>query len=372
MITKGSNIRIGRVFGIPLEVSYSWFIVLILVTVLLARQFGDNNQGWSFTQRWGIGGITSILFFISVLIHELSHSLIAIKKGIPVKCITLFIFGGISQISREAGRPPTEFIIAAVGPFSSFILGAIFFGTHVLTKDVNSYISEVALTLTFVNLSLGTFNMLPGFPLDGGRVLRAIIWGITGNYWRATLFATRSGQLMALFLMGGGLIMVFFGRYQGIWLAAVGWFLTIAANSSLRHFQQRMKLSQLSAGDIMSDNYTTIGPTASLLSLTTIQSIHERQHPYFVFLDGECLGLITSEDVCRIPNALWEKTSVNDAMRTIDRMPTINHNSSALQAIDLLDEHDFPIILVTAEQILMGFIDRQTVSESLDKLKVSS
>ncbi len=173
----GGNIRLGKILGIPLNVSYSWFIILGIVTFLLADRFGDQNPGWSTAEHWLIGAATSLLFFVSVLVHELSHSVLAINRGIPVKGITLFIFGGISQIAREAQRPFVEFIIAGIGPLSSFILGGLFLGLYVVTRDTSAHLGEMAFTLAFINFSLGIFNMLPGFPLDGGRVLRSIIWG---------------------------------------------------------------------------------------------------------------------------------------------------------------------------------------------------
>ena len=169
----GSSIRLGKVFGIPVGVHYSWFLVLLLVTYLLSDQFGDSYQGW-------IAAIaTTLLFFLSILAHELCHSIIAVLRGLPVKGITLFIFGGISQIAREANCPLTEFMVAIVGPLCSLLLGFSFWGLYFALRPVSHTLSDMASVLAYANIVLAIFNILPGFPLDGGRVLRAILWWST-------------------------------------------------------------------------------------------------------------------------------------------------------------------------------------------------
>ena len=340
----GGNIRLGKILGIPLNVSYSWFIILGIVTFLLANRFGDQNPGWSTAEHWLIGAVTSLLFFVSVLVHELSHSVLAINRGIPVKGITLFIFGGISQIAREAQRPFVEFIIAGIGPFSSFVLGGLFLGLYVVTKDVSTHLSEMAFTLSFINFSLGIFNMLPGFPLDGGRVLRSIIWGVTGDYWRATLLATRAGQLVAILMIGGGIAMFLFLReYQGIWLAFVGWFLAMAASSGLGQFQLRRRLLDYKVRDLMTASYLTVPLNISLETLATEHILRSRQNIYFVVQEDRCVGMVTFKAMSRVQRNLWSSTSVEETMMPLGNVPFISPTADAIQALEMIEERRFPL-----------------------------
>ena len=229
----GLSLRLGRIFGIPIEVNVSWVFVFALLSFLLANEFEDSRLRWSVAQCWSVAVITVVLFFLSVLVHELSHSLVALAKGIPVQGITLFIFGGVSRLGREPQRPFIEFVIAVVGPLSSIALAGIFGGVWFLLGRGDSSLEVVVLLVAWTNLSLGVFNLLPGFPLDGGRVLRAGVWGLTGSYRRATQVAARSGQLVGgLMLVSGIALAIFVDTADGIWIALVGGFLfSVASNS---------------------------------------------------------------------------------------------------------------------------------------------
>jgi Zn-dependent protease len=229
----GSSLRLGRIFGIPIEVNVSWLFVFALLTFLLANQFEDSRLRWGEAHRWSVAVITVVLFFLSVLVHELSHSLVAMAKGIPVQGITLFIFGGVSRLDREPQRPSVEFVVAVVGPLSSIALAGIFGGVWFLLGRGNSSVEVVILLVAWTNLSLGVFNLVPGFPLDGGRVLRAGVWGITGSYHRATQVAARSGQLVGGLLLAAGIALaILVDIVDGIWIALVGGFLFSVASSS--------------------------------------------------------------------------------------------------------------------------------------------
>ena len=229
----GSSLRLGRVFGIPIEVNVSWLFVFLLLTFLLANEFEDARLRWPVAQRWSVAMVTVVLFFLSVLAHELSHSVMAVRKGIPVRGITLFIFGGVSRLEREPPRPITEFVIAIVGPLSSIMLAAIFGGAWYLLGGGDSTLEVVLLLLAWTNLSLGVFNLVPGFPLDGGRLLRAGIWGMTGSYHRATQIAARSGQAVGgAMVLGGVVLAVAVDPVDGVWVAIVGLFLFSIAKSS--------------------------------------------------------------------------------------------------------------------------------------------
>src|SRR5271154_4336351 len=227
-----SGIRLGRIFGIPIFLHASWFIVFALITLSLRTQFTSQHPGWSPEQHWALGIITSALFFGSVVFHELSHSIVAMRYKIPVQSITLFVFGGLSSISREPEKPNQEFNIAIAGPLSSlFLAGCFYLVAHFFHGD--DMVAASSKWLWQINLALAIFNLVPGFPLDGGRILRGIAWGITGNFQRATRIASITGKVFAY-------AMIIFGAWQamtgnwigGIWTAFIGWFLLSAAQES--------------------------------------------------------------------------------------------------------------------------------------------
>jgi len=229
----GSSLRLGRVFGIPIEINISWVLIFLLLTYLLAGQFDDTRLRWPLAQRWVVAVITAVFFFLSVLAHELSHSVMALSKGIPVRGITLFIFGGVSRLDREPQRPLTEFIVALVGPLISIVLAMIFGLTWYLLGRGDSPLEIILLLLAWTNLSLGVFNLVPGYPLDGGRLLRAGIWGFTGNHHKATQIAAAIGQLVGLsMVLGGVLLAVLSEPVDGVWLGLVGMFLFSMARNS--------------------------------------------------------------------------------------------------------------------------------------------
>ena len=236
----GASFRIGRVLGIPIEINASWGIVFLLLTFLLAQQFGESRLGWPIVQRWTVAMAMTILFFLSVLAHELSHSVLAKRQGIPVHGITLFIFGGVSRLSREPDGPWKEFVIAVIGPVSSLLLAGIFGAAWYALGSGNSTLGVMLFLLAWSNLSLGVFNILPGYPLDGGRVLRAAIWGLTGNRRKATLVAARAGQALgAIAVIAGIGVFVLIEPVNGIWIAIVGSFLFSVATASVRDTRSR-------------------------------------------------------------------------------------------------------------------------------------
>jgi|TARA_B110000263_G_C15269980_1_gene493009 Zn-dependent protease len=229
----GPSLQLGRIFGIPVEVNISWILVFLLLTYLLAGEFEDARLRWPMAQRWSVAMITVVLFFLSVLLHELSHSVMALSKGIPVRGITLFIFGGVSRLDKEPERPLIEFMVAAVGPLMSIALAAVLGGIWFLMGRGDSPVEVVLVLLMWTNLSLGVFNLVPGYPLDGGRLLRAGIWGLTGNHRKATRISSGMGLLVGGgMLLGGISLAVFLEPVDGVWLAIVGAFLFSMAKSS--------------------------------------------------------------------------------------------------------------------------------------------
>ncbi|MFH1003355.1 MAG: site-2 protease family protein, partial [Chloroflexota bacterium] len=238
----GRAFNIGRILGIQIRIHYSWFIIFALVTVSLGWQaFPLDYPQWSPLLNWATALVTSLLFFSSVLAHELSHSLVGRANGVPIKSITLFIFGGVAQMTREAARPGAEFKMAVAGPGCSLVLGGLFALLGWLVPV--GVVQEMASWLAYINIALAVFNLIPGFPLDGGRVFRSLVWRLSGNYRRATRIATLVGRGVGYLFMLGGLAIVIFRPggldwFSGLWLAFIGWFLENAASASYRQMRQ--------------------------------------------------------------------------------------------------------------------------------------
>ena len=309
----GASIRLGKIFGIPIEINVSWLLIFALITYMLANLFGQSQPTWPVAQRWGVAAVTSVFFFMSVLAHELTHSVVAERWGIPVRNITLFIFGGVSQLAHEARRPLTEFTIAVVGPLSSFALSGIFAGLWLLLRDANSALAAVLFILAWVNLSLGVFNMLPGFPLDGGRVLRSAVWGLTGSYWRATQVAARAGQLLGVSMISGGMLLMFFtGGLQGAWMALIGAFLFSAATTGYRQERDRERLKAVTVGQVMVTGWPAasvaapdaphIGPGDTVSqALEQMETLGASRLP--VIQNGAVVGIIGRDEIGRLTGA---------------------------------------------------------------------
>ena len=237
----GKSLRLGRIFGIPVEINVTWVIVFLLLTYLLVNRFDASPLRWPVAQQWAVAVITVVLFFLSVLAHELSHSLVALSRGIRVLGITLFIFGGVSHLAREPERPSEEFLISVVGPMTSIALAvaasAVLFwlspSSWPWAAWNSSPVEMVAFLLAWGNLSVGIFNMIPGFPLDGGRVLRAIVWAGSGSYLWATRIAARCGQGVGVLMIAGGIVFALRGNLvDGIWAVFIGAFLFLVATRS--------------------------------------------------------------------------------------------------------------------------------------------
>ena len=233
-----STIHLWKIFGIPIGINASWFVVIFLITFLLQSQFDSEFPRWNAGQTWLLAGITGLLFFGSVLVHELAHSVVATVRGIPVHGITLFVFGGISNMAHEARHPRVEFLIAVAGPLLSIALGGVLIGVAHLSYPWSNPVYIVALTVGWANVALGLFNLMPGFPLDGGRVLMAIIWAITGDYRLAARMVTRIGQILAICFMVGSIFWFLkSGDMLHLWMLFIGLFLLTAASAARRDIQ---------------------------------------------------------------------------------------------------------------------------------------
>jgi len=312
-MAPGSGIRIGRILGIPIYLHPSWFIIFALITVSLATQFANQHPRWSQAQHWSLGVLTSLLFFGSVLFHELSHSVVALHYRIPVVSITLFVFGGVARIGREPSRARQEFNIAVAGPVSSYMLAAGFWLLgHAFPSS--EMLTALAGWLAQINAWLATFNLAPGFPLDGGRILRAVVWGRTGDYTRATRAASRGGQLLAYVMIVAGIWQSLTSNLVGgLWLAFIGWFLLTAAQESYAQVAIRGALEGLRAADIMSRELPAVGRATSLEDYVH-EMLRTGRRCQLVMEDGELQGLMTVHALNRVPREDWAVTSVQAAM----------------------------------------------------------
>src|SRR5437867_3315279 len=268
-----AQIKLFRIFGIQIGLHYSWLLIALLVALSLAGQFAATNPQWGATVIWTVSILTAILFFVTIVLHELSHAAIAKMRGLPVKSITLFALGGVAQIEKEASDPKTEFWMGIAGPIASALIGALciglasVFGWAPAARHQSPQLAMLV-WLGIINISLAVFNMIPGFPLDGGRVLRAIVWWIVGDGTRATRIAARTGQAFAFLFIIVGLIRFFNGAgFGGLWLTFIGWFLLDAARSSYLQVETVERLKGVRVGDVMSRDWPIIDASLSLQEL---------------------------------------------------------------------------------------------------------
>lgn len=308
------DIRIGKIFGIEIGVSFSWFVIFGLVTVLLATAyFPQNYPKLPRYEYLLLGLITSLLFFASVLTHELMHSVVAKFNDIPIRSITLFIFGGVAHMDRDAETPKAEFFMAAAGPVTSlvlsFLFGMIYAASVALHLPV--VIAGPALYLAIINLYLALFNLVPGFPLDGGRVLRAILWWATGDVRRATRIASRFGQAFAAFLIIVGIMLVFASKtlwLDGIWFVFIGFFLWQVAAAGYEEVVLHNVLNGVTVADVMTRDVIAVDATVMLDELVNEYFMRYKHSRFPIAEDGRTIGVVTLDDVKDVPREKWAQT----------------------------------------------------------------
>lgn len=356
-----SSIRLGRVFGIEIGFHYTWFIIFGLITwSLSAGYFPTQYPHWSAALGWTVGVLTSLLFFTSVVLHELGHSLVAIRRGIPVKNITLFVFGGAAHIEREVERPQDEVAITIAGPLVSLAL-ALFFWVVAWAAQAVEPLAALTAWLARINLVLALFNLVPGFPLDGGRLLRAAVWAWRGDFRAATQVASRSGQLLAYLLMALGIFTAFAGNMvSGLWLIFLGWFLASAAEASYQDVLTRGLLSDVRVRQIMDRDPVVIGRAVSLRRLVDDYVLGKSTRAVLVVEDGELSGIITLTDVKNVPVEEWDNTTVSAVMT---RMPleTVAADASVTDLIQRLGGKDLHVLPVLDGGRLVGTVNRSHV-----------
>jgi Zn-dependent protease/predicted transcriptional regulator len=356
----GSGLYIGKLFGIPLYLHPSWFIIFLLITLSLRTQFTSQHPHWSPAQHWILGIVTSVLFFASVIFHELSHSVVALHYRIPVKSITLFVFGGLSSIGHDAESAKQEFNIAIAGPLSSFFLAGGFWMIAHFWHG-NEMVAAAAGWLWWINLTLAIFNLVPGFPLDGGRVLRGIAWGINKDFARSTRIASNAGRVFAYLMIFIGIWQALNGNWVGgVWLAFIGWFLLSAAQESYAQVAIRNTLTGLRAEDIMTRDVPTV-PRDMSLEEYVHEVLRTGRRFHIVTGAGNPVGIVTLHAARTVPREEWSNTSIQAAMVPLDRIHSASPEEPAIEVLERMQREDInQMPVVTAGQIT-GMIARETI-----------
>ncbi len=364
----GSNaIHIGTVFGIPVRIDWTWLIVFVLITFSVGRTYSEEHPMWKAEQHWIAAVITSLLFFLSIFLHEMGHSLVARLYGIEVASITLFIFGGVASIRNEPRKPSAEFWIALAGPVVSVLLALLFFAVHLAAggrsatdSPVLSMVSAIGGLLALINFALVVFNLIPGFPLDGGRILRSILWAAMDNFERATRISAIGGQIVAAFLIALGLVEVFvLQTLNGLWLAVIGLFLFNAARATMQQASVRQAFSGIRAADLLDTTTPYVSPAMSIAQLVDEHVLRHGRHRFLVF-DGQVLrGLITLSDIKEVPREEWDSTSLQAAMMPCQRLVAVRPGESLEHVVDLMNEYRINQVPVVENGVFYGMVTRE-------------
>lgn len=354
--------RIGRIAGIDINIDSSWLVIFVLFTwVLSGSYFPQKYSDWSVGQNLVIGLLTSLLIFSSVLLHELAHSLVALHQGERVRSITLFLLGGVAQITEEPKKPSKEFLMAAVGPFSSLFIALIFFLFSLGLKNISIPLSASAAYVALVNTVLAGFNLLPGFPMDGGRVLRSVIWKVTGSLKKATNIASKVGQGVAFFLIFLGVLQILGGSFSGFWLIFVGWFLHSAAVRSYQSVIAESALQGVTAEDLMTADYETVSGHLSVQSLVDDYILKKKERVFLVADGGRMRGIVCLEDVKANPREKWTEMRVEDIMTPKETMVSVAPEADGRRILQSLAKRDIHQVPVMRGEEVAGIICRSDI-----------
>jgi Zn-dependent protease len=363
-------ISLGHILGIPIGLDYSWFLVFALLTWTLAVSYFPNEfKNWPTAQYWIVGVVTTIMLFVSVLLHELGHSVVAIRYKIPVRNITLFIFGGVAQISAEPPSAAAEFWIAIAGPIVSFALAALFGLLQSIFIDIAPLFALVEY-LAYINGILALFNLIPGFPLDGGRVFRAIIWGATQNMRQATLIAANVGRGIAYLFIFFGVWQILTGNFgNGLWTAFIGWFLENAAVSQIQQQMTHDRLAGHKVAQAMNRNYTAIPPDVTIQQLVDHHILDQGRRCFVVKQNDAVTGLLTVHHVKEIPRPEWSTTTVAQAMIPVTQIKSIRPEAELWTALEEMDRDGVNQLPVMSNSHVVGMLTREDVVSFLHTLR---
>ena len=362
------SFRIFRIAGIDINIHISWLIILVFLTFSLATGwFPITYPGSSTATYYLLGFIASILLFVSVLLHELAHSFVARSRGLQVKSIVLFIFGGVSNIEQEPQTPGIEFSMAFVGPLVSLLIGVVCYGLWLLVRGTHSLIVPILSYLALMNIILGIFNLIPGFPLDGGRVLRSIIWKATGNFQTATNITTFVGQAFAYLIILWGILLFFAGNaFNGLIIIFTGWFLLTSAQSARSQSMLDTAFRGVTVNQIMDTNVLTVPANISLQKLVDEYFLPRGLRSAFVMQGDQLAGLITLSDIRQVPRDQWPQTPVGYAMIPLERLHTITPQQNVKDVLPLMTGQDVNQLAVVQDGRLVGVLTREGILRSLE------
>ena len=363
------TIPLGRILGIPIGLDYSWFLIFVLLTWTMAvGYYPAEFKNWPVAQYWFVGAMTAIMLFVSVLLHELGHSVVAMRYKVPVRSITLYIFGGISLIGTEPPTAAAGFWISIAGPAVSFALAALF---GLLQSIVSSVEPLLALLkyLAYINVALGLFNLIPGFPLDGGGVLRAIVWGVTHSMRRATLIAANVGRFIAYLFIFFGVWQMFGGNFiNGLWIAFIGWFLESAARGQVQQLTLHDILAGHKVSQAMNRQYAAIPGDTTLQHLVDDHILASGRRSFVVKRSDMVIGLLTLHHVRGIPRSDWPTMTASQAMIPAEQMKLVRPDAELWAALEEMDRDGVNQLPVMADGQIQGMLSREDVVSYLRTL----
>jgi Zn-dependent protease/CBS domain-containing protein len=364
------TIPIGRVLGIPINLDYSWFLIAALITWMLAVSYYPVEfKGGTSIEYWLMGAVTAVLFFASIVVHELAHSWVALRFKVPVSRITLFIFGGVSQIAGEPPSASAEFLIAVVGPLTSFALAAVFFLLEPLLVNVTPALA-VAKYLALINGILGLFNLTPGFPLDGGRVFRAVVWGINKNFRRATLIAASTGRFFGFLFIVWGVWQALRGNVaNGLWIAFIGWFLESAAGAQAQQQMVQGLLVGHKVSEAMGNACTHVSGDTSLQKLIDQEVLSHGRQCFLVDRGDRVVGLLTLHNIKEIPRPSWTTATAAQAMIPNEKLNRIDPKAELWTAMEKMGRDGINEMPVMLGNDLVGLLSTGDIIKYLHTLK---
>lgn len=361
---RPGSFALGNLLGIPIYVDYSWLLIFFLITLSISQEFQQRYP--DPMQHWIAGIVTSLVFFACVVLHELGHSMVARLFGLPVVSITLFVFGGVAQIKNEPKKPSHEFLIAVAGPLTSVALAGVFLvisllaGTTSVSLASVPLLSDICQWLATINFMLAVFNMVPGFPLDGGRVLRSVVWAGTGRFDQATRWAAGVGTLIAYSFIAFGIYIIFVlqSPFNGLWMAFIGWFLLMAARSSVVQLTTRRAFSGHRVADIIEPIPYRVSPAMSVQALVDGPILQHGHVTFVVEDDGVLRGIVTLQEVKALAREEWPNTPLQSIMIPTSDLVVVEAHVSLQQVMEVMDERGINQMPVADGDRVLGIVTR--------------
>jgi Zn-dependent protease len=364
------TIPIARILGIPIGLDYSWFLIFALLTWMLAASYYPAEfHDWPRWLYWLMGAATATLFFLSILLHELGHSVVALRYKVPVRSITLFVFGGVANIGGEPPSARAEFLIAIAGPLVSFALGLLFYALQPAFTAIEPLLG-LSRYLTYINFGVALFNLVPGYPLDGGRVFRAIVWAVTHDMRRATLVAANAGRFFGFLLILVGAWQILAGNFGGgVWIAFIGWFLDAAATAQAQQVVMRDLLAGHTVSQAMSTRCAIVSADLTLQQLADEHILGRGQRCFLVNRGDSTVGLITPHRLNTVPRSEWTAATAAQVMVPLEQSKRVGPETELSAALQLMDRDGVNQLPVMVQDRVVGMLTREDVITFLRTLQ---